>query len=110
MGGIDALLGQGFVGAGATNVSVHQTYRSQTAPGSLDGIRRHHLSSPPQVHSAFASRTFESARMRASPPAQPSRVAVRFMPCEAGTEVIVVHESIDTEETRADPCSCETRS
>jgi hypothetical protein len=31
-----------------------------------------------------------------------SRVTVRFEPCEDGTEVIVVHERIDTEETRAD--------
>ena len=31
-----------------------------------------------------------------------SRVTVRFEPRDGGTEVIVVHESIDTEETRID--------
>ena len=31
-----------------------------------------------------------------------SRVTVRFEPRDGGTEVVVVHERIDTEETRAD--------
>jgi uncharacterized protein YndB with AHSA1/START domain len=31
-----------------------------------------------------------------------SRVTVRFEPCATGTEIIIVHERIDSEETRAD--------
>jgi uncharacterized protein YndB with AHSA1/START domain len=41
----------------------------------------------------------ESSAPRA---AERSRVTVRFEPREGGTEVVVVHERIDTEETRAD--------
>lgn len=43
--------------------------------------------------------TWEIER-EASPSPQRSRVTVRFEPCDGGTEVIVVHEAIDTEETR----------
>jgi uncharacterized protein YndB with AHSA1/START domain len=35
-------------------------------------------------------------------PSGPSRVTVRFEPRSAGTEVIVLHERIDSEETRVD--------
>lgn len=38
----------------------------------------------------------------AAPATEQSRVTVRFEPRDGGTEVIVVHEHIDTEETRAD--------
>lgn len=37
-----------------------------------------------------------------APPSECSRVTVRFEPRDGGTEVIVVHEAIDTEATRAD--------
>lgn len=36
------------------------------------------------------------------PTAERSRVTVRFAHCPTGTEVVVVHERIDSEETRAD--------
>jgi uncharacterized protein YndB with AHSA1/START domain len=39
-------------------------------------------------------------KARAAP--ELSRVTVRFEPRDGGTEVVVVHERIDTEETRAD--------
>jgi uncharacterized protein YndB with AHSA1/START domain len=35
-------------------------------------------------------------------PSEPSRVTVRFEPSSSGTEVIVLHERIDSEATRAD--------
>ncbi len=37
-----------------------------------------------------------------TPSPERSRVTVRFEPRDGGTEVIVVHESIDAEETRVD--------